>query len=202
MKPGESPRRNDPLRRARLERLSPSGSGAPMSRQELADAVNAYVWATHGVDEYLTGDRVGALERGRVRWPSARVREGLRAVLEASDVQLGMFKTHRQLSAEQPLDDPPAVGVSDGPHTNPPVRVVLHWNGRKAYALRVAMRMSSRDFAAKLGVNPAVVHAWRPASTGRLRYETHQMLDAILARATDDDQQRFDIALTQVGESR
>lgn len=34
------------------------------------------------------------------------------------------------------------------------VRVVLRWNGRKAYGLRIAMRMTVREFAAKLGQHP------------------------------------------------
>jgi hypothetical protein len=36
-----SPEPNDRLRAARLRIASPSGSGRPMSRQELADEINA-----------------------------------------------------------------------------------------------------------------------------------------------------------------
>lgn len=40
--------KNELLRRARLRQLSPSGSGLAMSRPELAEAVNAHVYATSG----------------------------------------------------------------------------------------------------------------------------------------------------------
>lgn len=110
--------------------------------------------------------------------------------------------THGGHSADDLVGDPIPLSDRAGLSATPPARVVLHWNGSKAYALRIAMRMSVREFASKLGVNPAMVAAWRPEATGRLRFETHQMLDAMLSRATDEDRQRFDIALAQLRETR
>src|SRR3712207_6761979 len=83
------------LRQARIRRLSPSGSGRPMSRQELAEAVNAYLWATYRVVDRLDATDIGKLERGEHRWPRARRREAFRAVLgAASDTELGFYITY------------------------------------------------------------------------------------------------------------
>src|SRR5438046_2006344 len=89
----ESGRRpNDRLRQARLRRISPSGSGQPMSRQELAEAINAYLWNMHRIDERLDETDIGKLERGEHRWPRARRREAFRAVLGAgADAELGFY---------------------------------------------------------------------------------------------------------------
>ncbi len=76
---------NDLLHAARSRMKSPTGSDRPMSRQELADAINRYM------HEKTTGTRqkpplidaafVGRYELGRHRWPAALVREGFCAVL-------------------------------------------------------------------------------------------------------------------------
>lgn len=192
--------RNDLLRRTRLALPSPSGCGWSMSRQELAEAANAFL-AERGFKGFLNEKDIGRYERGETRWPRAHYRRALCQVLGASsDTALGFCKTRGR--ASDLLSPPPLPWGGDGLTATPPVRMVLHWNGRKAYALRLAMRMSIRDFAAKLGVSHAVVGAWGPEATGRLRFETHQILDAMLSRATDEDQQRFDIALAELGEVR
>jgi hypothetical protein len=81
---------NDLLRRARLRVPSPSGSGRPMSRQELADEVNKYLFHKTEREFDLDDNYVGKLERGEHRWPSALYRDGFRAVLNASnDADLG-----------------------------------------------------------------------------------------------------------------
>jgi hypothetical protein len=67
-----------------------------MSRQELADAVNAYIWNEHNIEERLDAHDIGKLERGEHRWPGARRREAFRAVLHAdTDAQLGFYITRR-----------------------------------------------------------------------------------------------------------
>lgn len=87
-------RPNDRLRRARLRLVSPSGSGRPLSRQELAEAVNAYLFTATGRVVSLDGSYVGGLERGEYRWPGADYRRAFRAVLgAATDVDLGFFIT-------------------------------------------------------------------------------------------------------------
>lgn len=83
-------RPNDVLRRARLGMASPSGSGRRMSRQELAEAVNVYLFATTRRVSNLDGNYVGRLERGEYRWPCKAYRQAFRAVLGAStDAELG-----------------------------------------------------------------------------------------------------------------
>lgn len=67
-----------------------------MSRAELADAVNAHVWATTGRKSCLDAETIGRYERGVIRWPRADYREGLRAVLgAASDAEMGFHPTPR-----------------------------------------------------------------------------------------------------------
>jgi hypothetical protein len=87
---------NHLLRRARLGRLSPSGSGRRMSRQDLAEAVNAHVFASTGRVVSLAANYVGKLERGEHRWPTSDYRAGFRAVLEAAtDAELGFYVARR-----------------------------------------------------------------------------------------------------------
>ena len=73
---------------------------------------------------------------------------------------------------------------------------VRRWTGHEARVLRVAKRMSVRQFAEHLGVTAAAVSNWeRRGLATRLRYETQQMLDVDLARAPDDVQERFQRSL-------
>ncbi|MEV6493148.1 hypothetical protein AB0M20_31680, partial [Actinoplanes sp. NPDC051633] len=63
-----------------------------MSRQELADAVNAYLWDRFRSTATVDATYIGHLEQGRYRWPSAQRREALRDVLGANtDAQLGFY---------------------------------------------------------------------------------------------------------------
>jgi hypothetical protein len=95
---------NSALRDARLRQASPSGSGRAMSRQELAEAVNAYLYAETGQVYGVDANHIGKFERGVIRWPAAPVRTGLRAVLGADfDRDIG-FHSMRQ----PPLATPPA----------------------------------------------------------------------------------------------
>jgi hypothetical protein len=65
VEPADQPRQpNHMLRRPRLGRPSPSGSGRRMSRQDLAEAVNAHVSAITGRVVSLDNNYVGKLERG------------------------------------------------------------------------------------------------------------------------------------------
>ena len=84
--------RNRLLAEARLRLPSPSGAPRPMSRQELAEAVNAYIWRQHQRHEHLDHTDIGKLERGVVRWPGKQRREALRAVLgAASNAHIGLY---------------------------------------------------------------------------------------------------------------
>ncbi|MEV6802956.1 hypothetical protein AB0M91_32130 [Micromonospora rifamycinica] len=85
---------NNLLRAARLALPSPSGSGRPMSRQELADAVNAHTH-THahaGCRSAVDARYIGKLERGEHRWPFEPYRTALREVLGmTTNADLGFF---------------------------------------------------------------------------------------------------------------
>ncbi len=69
-----------------------------MSRQELADEVDKYLFHKTEREFDLDDNYVGKLERGEHRWPSALYRDGFRAVLNVSnDADLG-FHVIRGLS--------------------------------------------------------------------------------------------------------
>lgn len=100
--------RNDLLRTARERLSSPTGSGRPMSRQELAEAVNAYLWDTYQQEENLDENDIGKLERGQTRWPGERRREAFRAVLHAkTNAELGFYIVRGMPSSES---DPTTAG--------------------------------------------------------------------------------------------
>ncbi|GAA3948233.1 hypothetical protein [Actinoplanes auranticolor] len=87
---------NDMLMRARRRLRSPSGSGREMSRQELADAVNRYLWSRYHITSELDATYIGHLEQGRHRWPQARRRDAFREVLgAATDAELGFYINRR-----------------------------------------------------------------------------------------------------------
>lgn len=80
--------------------MSSSGSGLPLTRAELATAVNQYVWKTTGKHCHLDADTLARYERGQIRWPGAMYRDGLRAVLGVeADADLGFFPTRRGRTA-------------------------------------------------------------------------------------------------------
>lgn len=90
-------RPNTLLRDARLRLRSPSGSGRRMSRQELAEAVNAYLWERYRRRAALDGSYVGKLERGDHRWPHEVYREAFRALLKVStDAAIGFHVSRRE----------------------------------------------------------------------------------------------------------
>ena len=88
---------NTRLTAARKALLSPSGSGRPMSRQELADACNGELARSYSQQESaprwagLTEKTIGAMERGEIRWPNADYRQALCTVLKADENRLGFF---------------------------------------------------------------------------------------------------------------
>lgn len=111
---GDRRKPNTLLTEARLHLLSPSGSGQPMSRQELAEAVNAWQWDTYQVVDRLDEHDIGKLERGEIRWPRQQRRDAFRAVLGAkTDADIGFYRNRRPrydvrepvLRAENDLED-------------------------------------------------------------------------------------------------
>jgi hypothetical protein len=128
---GYQPGPNNLLRDARCAVRSPSGSGRPMSRQELAEAVAAYLYEQTGRVFSISATHVAALERGKHRWPAAHYRTAFRAVLgRDTDAALGFFIARRNRSdapnagadtaAVEPGDAGPVVaGVSVAPMAGP-----------------------------------------------------------------------------------
>lgn len=90
---------NEQLRQARERSSSRDMPGVPLSRQELAEQVNAYLFDRTGKRFELDDNYIGKLERGVIRWPQRAYREALREVLGVgSDRDLGFVNT-RRLSA-------------------------------------------------------------------------------------------------------
>ena len=87
---------NSLLTAARKRIESPSTPGQHMTRQELAEAVNDHVFRATGTPGAVDARHVGRWERGVTRWPAARYRAALRAVLNvATDVELGFRRPSR-----------------------------------------------------------------------------------------------------------
>ena len=73
-----------------------------------------------------------------------------------------------------------------------PMTTVDRWTGREAKLLREALRLSVRDFAARLGVAVRTVNKWeaRQADITPLPH-MQEVLDTALARASDEAKARF-----------
>jgi hypothetical protein len=94
------PERNELLRRARERILSPDAPGEGLSRQELAELTNRWIFESRGIVVTLDANYIGKLEAGKIRWPQALYREAFRAVLNAdSDRQLGFRRPRRRPTA-------------------------------------------------------------------------------------------------------
>ncbi len=90
---------NDQLRRARERIESPYATGESLSRQELAELVNAWVYEhteDHRVIE-LDANYIGKLEQGTIRWlRDPERRAAFRAVLGVTtDAELGSRRPRR-----------------------------------------------------------------------------------------------------------
>lgn len=98
------------LQKARERRPSPSGSGRPMSRQELAEEANAWLVVQYPDEALFDRNYIGKLERGKHRWPSEGKRAALRHALRVeSDADLGFF-----ISRQWRMSEPRA--STAGPH--------------------------------------------------------------------------------------
>ena len=65
--------------------------------------------------------------------------------------------------------------------------VVASWTGREAGFLRQAMRLTVRDFAEDLGVNPRLISRWEATGDRTPGPELQQALDTVLERATEEN---------------
>jgi transcriptional regulator with XRE-family HTH domain len=79
--------------------------------------------------------------------------------------------------------------------------MVRRWTGRETRALRDALRLSVRAFAARLGVSPRTVANWEaPGSAVRPRPEMQAALDTAPGRATHDEKTRFNLIVQGGGD--
>lgn len=99
------PAANDHFRVARERTASPTHPGVSLTRQELAELVNTWVWDHHNKTVVVTAHYIGRLETGVIRWPTTLYREAFRAILGApTDDSLG-FVNARSRHAAVKLDD-------------------------------------------------------------------------------------------------
>ncbi len=92
---------NDQVRAARLRHPSALTPGEPLSRHELAERINRWIYEQDQAITELDANYIGKLERGVIRWPQCRYREALRAILRAeTDRDLGFRRpAHHQASS-------------------------------------------------------------------------------------------------------
>jgi tetratricopeptide (TPR) repeat protein len=133
---------NHQLRAAREATPSPQIPGVHMSRQELAEAVNA--WCAEHLEKpgALDEHYIGRLEQGRVRAPRRDYRAGFRAVLHHSDVELGWLPpghVSRAKAADLSLSN--------------------EWTDERAAALGEAVRAGA-DLPITADCAPRLVHEW------------------------------------------
>ncbi|MEU5774548.1 hypothetical protein ABZ819_14825 [Streptomyces venezuelae] len=77
---------------------------------------------------------------------------------------------------------------------------VHHWTGLEARALRMALRMSVRGFAQRLGLAVATVSKWEKLlAATEPRPDTQAILDTALARADASVHLRFETILSEAG---
>jgi hypothetical protein len=97
---------NDLLRRARERVESPHASGDCVSRQELAELVNAWVYEHHRRVIELDANYIGKLEQGTIRWMrDPERRAAFRALLgAATDAELGFRRPRRSRTTVDDVD--------------------------------------------------------------------------------------------------
>lgn len=82
------------------------------------------------------------------------------------------------------------------------VATVHRWTGLEAAVLRAALRMSVRGFAEHLGVAPRTVAKWEKYRAGTEPYPDNQaILDTALARADPAVHMRFEVLLSEAGQT-
>lgn len=194
---------NENLRRLREAMPSPSGSGRPMTRAELAEAVNQYIWETSGKECHLDVDTVARYERGVVRWPGAVYRDGLRAVLGATtDAKLGFFRTRRGRTAVPDLGSwaarwPALSDSTAGPLSEDGVAGMSAL--RDAALLQSSMREGTPCESPSL-LRRRVVSAFEAYQAGRYQVAAHHAALAIKSvREAPESDPRVEALAYQIG---
>ena len=98
---------NDKFRDAREITKSPAYPDECLSREELADQANAWIWEHRNKKYYLNSNYIGKIEQGTIRWPDAARRAAFRAILKIpKDSDLGFVNARaRSRSAVVKLND-------------------------------------------------------------------------------------------------
>ncbi|MEO7193495.1 MAG: hypothetical protein ABIZ05_01535 [Pseudonocardiaceae bacterium] len=87
---------NELFRAARERTASLNHPDEGLSRRDLAELANAWIWDHHKTMTSLDANHLGKIERGLVRWPSKLCREAFRAILGApTDTALGFTNPRR-----------------------------------------------------------------------------------------------------------
>lgn len=129
---------NDQLRQARHRTASLAHPGECMSRQELAEQVNTWIWEHHNTKEvlltanYIGANYIGKLEQDVIRWPCALYREAFRAIFGvATDSVLGFINGRRKVvkldnvKRRQLIHEATTLGVSALTLEREPLRALL-----------------------------------------------------------------------------
>lgn len=96
---------NEQFRHARRQQPSRRAPGECLSRQELAELVNAWIYTETGKRVELDANYIGKLERGTIRWPSRLYRQAFRVIFQVeADSQLGFFAQRRRSVSEGDMD--------------------------------------------------------------------------------------------------
>lgn len=91
---------NELLRQARERLPSRQAPGESLTRQEVAELVNQWIYERYEKTVELDANYIGKLERGLIRWPQALYRQALQTVLHVeNDRQLGFSGRRRRSPA-------------------------------------------------------------------------------------------------------
>ncbi|WP_253783637.1 XRE family transcriptional regulator [Nocardia amikacinitolerans] len=77
----------------------------------MAEAVNDYLWRKYGQRRELDSHTIARYERGAVRWPNQYYREAFRAILTATDTELGFVPSRRRHTPDRCSDSTLAVNI-------------------------------------------------------------------------------------------
>ncbi|MBF6355546.1 XRE family transcriptional regulator [Nocardia higoensis] len=122
---------NRKLQQRREATPSPVVAGQPMSRAELAEAVNDYLWRVDGQRSDLDAHAIARYERGAVRWPGAHYRRAMCAVLHATERELGFTARRHRADLERDALSVNVLSPFD------PDAALLATNARSTSAIRV-----------------------------------------------------------------
>ncbi|MBV9139315.1 MAG: XRE family transcriptional regulator [Pseudonocardiales bacterium] len=94
------PTSNHQFREARARTASLTHPKEGLSRQELAELVNDWVWKHHRTEVDFDRNYIGKIEQGVIRWPGTMCREALREILSVSaDSELGFVNARARRQA-------------------------------------------------------------------------------------------------------